>query len=334
MRGFAVNVCKGFAVCVIVAAAVLCFAADAYAGKPVYYDGYSDQFKVTVTWDVENGHDDVGNYIGVYYYMPGNGGYYTSNYKYVEYWSKAAKDEGTRTHTFYLQGPPCRINMSVYGSAMDHTKYYINKVEVEPIHQRLGTGLPTKFTLWDGMFGCSVATMFTNTIACDLFLDRGKPEFSKWYDPYSLKEAVFGDDKMNVTDSYYDKGCQEPDIFGKDSDGVYYDQYGVAWPSYPPKMSSPKVSSKSGRKVEINWKNIRKKYKELLKKTKYVEVQYSTNSKLKGAQKIKVKKSKLNKKTVVKKLKAKKKYYFRVRLSDGDRPLTNWSKIIKIKTKK
>ena len=110
-----------------------CFSAKVYAGKPVYYDGWSDQYRVTVTWEVLNSHQDAGNYFGVYYYMPSNGGYYKSNtgqYGFVEYETMAADEEGTRTCTFGLQGPPCRINMSVYGSAMDHTQYYIKKVEV------------------------------------------------------------------------------------------------------------------------------------------------------------------------------------------------------------
>ena len=127
-----------------------CFSAKVYAGKPVYYDGWSDQYRVTVTWEVLNPHEDAGNYFGVYYYMPGNGGYYKSNtgqYSFVEYETMATDEKGIRTCTFGLQGPPCRIKMSVYGSAMDHTQYYIKKVEVEPIHPRPGTGLPKKFTL-------------------------------------------------------------------------------------------------------------------------------------------------------------------------------------------
>lgn len=337
MKDIAYRLCKGFAVITVFIVFALCFSAEAYADKPIYYDGWSDQFRVTVTWDTENEHQDEGNYFGVYYYMPANGCYYkadTGQYSFVEWKSKAAKQKGTRTWTCDLQGPPCRINMSVYGSATDHTQYYIRKVEVEPLHPLTGTGLPTRFTLWEGKFGCSVATMFTNTIACDLFLDRGKPEFSEWYDPFTNREAVFGDDKVMETTGYYDKGCVAPYIYGRYSSYDFYDQYGCVWPSYPPYTSSPKITAKSGRKVSIDWKSFRKKLKDVLKKTKYIEVQYSTNSRLKGANIIIVRKSKLKNKTVIKKLKAKKKYYFRVRLRDGFHPLTNWSKIIKIKTKK
>ena len=337
MKGLVDRLCKCFAVSIIFILFALWCSTEAYADEPIYYDGWSDQFKVTVTWDTETDHQDEGNYFGVYYYMPANGCYYkadTGQYSFVEWKPKATKEKGTRTWTCYLQGPPCRINMSVYGSAMDHTQYYIRKVEVEPIHPLPGTGLPTKFTLWEGKFGCSVATMFTNTIACDLFLDRGKPEFSGWYDPYTNKEAVFGDDKVMETTSYYDKGCVAPYIYGKYSGYDYYDQYGVVWPSYPPYTSSPKVTAKSGRKVVIDWKNIRKKLKKVLTKTKCVEVQYSTNSKFKNATTINIETKALKKKTTIKYLKANKKYYFRVRLSDGKRPITNWSKKIKIRIKK
>jgi hypothetical protein len=303
-----------------------------FAGKPVYYDGWSDQFRVTVTWEVLNDHQDEGNYFGVYYYMPGNCCYYKANtgqYSFVEYKSKATKEKGTRTYTFNMQGPPCKLTMSVYGSAMDNTQYYITKVEIEPIHPRPGTGLPTKFTLWEGKFGCSVATMFTNTIACDLFLDRGKPEFSNWYDPYTNREAVFGDDKVNETYSYYDRGCREPYIYCKDSDGNFCDAYGAAWPSY-----EPKLSAKSGRKVVINWKNFRNHVKTVFPEAKYVEVQYGTEEDLNNAETKKFALENLEKKTAIRKLKPKETYYFRARLCGEEEPLTDWSDKKKIETKK
>ena len=309
-----------------------CFSAKVYAGKPVYYDGWSDQYRVTVTWEVLNSHQDAGNYFGVYYYMPSNGGYYKSNtgqYGFVEYETMAADEEGTRTCTFGLQGPPCRIKMSVYGSAMDHTQYYIKKVEVEPIHPRPGTGLPKKFTLWEGEFGCSVATMFTNTIACDLFLDRGKPEFSKWYDPFSNKEAVFGDDKVNKTTSYYDLGCCAPDIYYRDSDRNPCDQYGVAWPSY-----EPYYSSKPGGKVVVNLKNLQKEIKKAYPKAKWIEVQYSTNIRFKNARTKKIRIINLKKQIVLRNLKKNRTYYFRARLSNGKKPITAWTYRQKVKTNK
>jgi hypothetical protein len=171
--------------------------------------------------------------------------------------------------------------------------------------------------------------MFTNTIACDLFLDRGKPEFSNWYDPYTRKEAVFGDDKVNETDSYYDHGCVAPYIYCKDSDGNYCDQYGVAWPSY-----EPKLSAKSGRKVVINWKSLKKKIKKAYPKAKWIEVQYSTNAGFKKAKTKKIRIKDLKRKTVIRNLKANKTYYFRARLSNGKKPVTAWAYKEKIKIKR
>lgn len=327
-----IRISKVFAVNILFMIIMACFSVKSYAAKPVYYDGWSDQFRVTVTWEVLNDHQDVGNYFGVYYYMPGNGCYYKSNtgqYSFVEYNNTVAEKKGTQSYTFNMQGPPCKLTMSVYGSAMDHTQYYIKKVEVEPIHPRPGTGLPKKFTLWEGKFGCSVATMFTNTIACDLYLDRGKPEFSNWYDPYSKKEAVFGDDKVNETYSYYDKGCRAPDIYYRDSDGNGCDAYGVAWPSY-----EPQFSAKSGRKVVINWKNYRKHIKGVYPKAKFLEVQYATKANFKKAKTIRIRIKNLKKKTVIQHLKAKKTYYFRLRLSNGKKHITAWTDKIKVKTKK
>ena len=310
-----------------------CFSIKSYAGQAVYYDGWSDQFRVTLTWDVLNDHQDESIGFGVYYYMPADGCYYkadTGQYSFSKNITKAAKEKGTNiSRTLYLQGPPCRIYMQVYGSAMDHTQLYLKKVEVEPIHPRPGTGLPTKFTLWEGEFGCSVATTFTNTIACDLFLDGGYPWFSDWYDPFTKREAVFGDDKVNETYNYYSHGCVAPYIYGKDSDGNFYDQYGVAWPLY-----DYKLSSKSGGKVVINWKNLQKKIKKTFPKAKWVEVQFSTNAKFKKSKIKKIRIKDLKKKTVIRNLKKKRTYYFRARLSDGKKPITAWTDKVKVKTKK
>lgn len=212
----------------------LCYPKEALADEEVYYDGESDQFAVTVTWEVENGHSDEGNYIKVCYYQPFNGSYFADSFVYYEIGHRSAETEGMRSKTFYLPGPPSQITMSVYGSATDHTQYYIKKVEVEPLKQRDIPDLPEKFTLWEGKFGCSVATMFTNTIACDLYLTDGKPSFSNWYDPSSYREAVFGDNKFNETYDYFETGCSAPRIVYDDSEGVSCDGYGVAWPLYEP----------------------------------------------------------------------------------------------------
>jgi hypothetical protein len=170
--------------------------------------------------------------------------------------------------------------------------------------------------------------MFTNTIACDLFLDRGKPEFSNWYDPYTRKEAVFGDDKVNETYNYYDQGCIPPYIYCKDSDGNYCDQYGVAWPSY-----EPKYSARYGGKVVIDWESLQKKIRKAYPNARWIEVQYSTDAGFKNAKTKKIWISCLKKKTVIRWLKKNRNYYFRVRLSSGRKALTNWTRAIEIKTK-
>ena len=171
--------------------------------------------------------------------------------------------------------------------------------------------------------------MFTNTIACDLFLDRGKPEFSNWYDPFSYKEAVFGDDKVNKTTSYYDLGCREPYIYCKDSDRNPCDQYGVAWPSY-----EPYYSSKPGGKVVVNLKNLQKEIKKAYPKAKWIEVQYSTNIRFKNARTKKIRIINLKKQIVLRNLKKNRTYYFRARLSNGKKPITAWTYRQKVKTNK
>ena len=102
------------------------------------------------------------------------------------------------------------------------------------------------------------------------------------------------------------------------------------------------VTAKKKGKVTVNWKKFIKKIKksEVWKKAKYIQIQYSTDktfSKKSVTKTKKFKKKKINKakaKSILSKLKKKKKYYFRVRLIDSKGVCSNWSKTIKIKTKK
>ena len=103
------------------------------------------------------------------------------------------------------------------------------------------------------------------------------------------------------------------------------------------------ISAKAkGREIAVKWKKNTKKIKksETWKKAKYIEVQYSTDktfSKKSVTKTKKFKKKKINKakaKSSLSKLKRKKKYYFRVRLIDSKGVFSNWSKTIKIKTRK
>ena len=76
-----------------------------------------------------------------------------------------------------------------------------------------------------------------------------------------------------------------------------------------------------------------KKAKAVWKKIKKIEIQYSTDRSFKkNVKKKTVGKSKT--KLVVKKLKKKTTYYFRIRYTDGKGGYSNWSKVKKVKTKK
>ena len=106
--------------------------------------------------------------------------------------------------------------------------------------------------------------------------------------------------------------------------------------------ASLSVTAKKKGKVVVKWQNFIKKIKksETWKKAKYIEVQYSTDktfSKKSVTKTRKFKKKKINKaktKSSLSKLKRKKNYYFRVRLIDSKGVFSNWSKTIKIKTRK
>ena len=106
--------------------------------------------------------------------------------------------------------------------------------------------------------------------------------------------------------------------------------------------TAPSVTARKNGKVTIKWKKFLKKIKKssVWKKAKYIQVQYSTDKTFstKSVTKTKtIKKKKINKakvKSTLSKLKRRKKYYIRVRLIDSRGISSNWSKTVKVKTKK
>jgi hypothetical protein len=105
------------------------------------------------------------------------------------------------------------------------------------------------------------------------------------------------------------------------------------------KTETPSFTAKKNRKIKIDWAKFRSKMKKksFWKKTKYIDIQYSTDKKFKKNNRyIKIKKGSVNKKkakTTVSGLVKKTPYYIRVRLSDGGTKVTKWSKTIKVKAK-
>jgi hypothetical protein len=104
--------------------------------------------------------------------------------------------------------------------------------------------------------------------------------------------------------------------------------------------AAPSVTAKKSGKLSIKWKKFRNKIKnsKVWKKAKYIEIQCSTDKDfMKKVKSKKIKKGKINKakaKSLISKLKKKKTYYVRVRLIDKKGVASNWSKKVKIKTKK
>ena len=105
-------------------------------------------------------------------------------------------------------------------------------------------------------------------------------------------------------------------------------------------QAAPSMTAQKNGKVTIKWDKLRKKIKnsEIWKTAKYVEIQYSTdkefqkNVKTKKFKKGSVKKEKA--KSTLSKLKRKKTYYIRARLIDAKGTGSNWSRTVKVKTKK
>lgn len=94
-----------------------------------------------------------------------------------------------------------------------------------------------------------------------------------------------------------------------------------------PKKPTVKSLKKGKKSFTLQWKKI--------KDVKGYQVQYSTNKKFKSAKKVNIKKSSTTKLTV-KKLKAKKKYYVRMRsykVVNGKKIYSSWTKTKTVKTK-
>lgn len=103
--------------------------------------------------------------------------------------------------------------------------------------------------------------------------------------------------------------------------------------------SAPSLSAQKSGKVTIKWDKFRKKARssKIWKSAKYVEIEYSTDADFAtNVKRKKVKKGTVNKakaKTALSRLKKGKYYYIRVRLIDKKGVYSNWSKVVKVKTR-
>jgi hypothetical protein len=104
--------------------------------------------------------------------------------------------------------------------------------------------------------------------------------------------------------------------------------------------TAPSVTAKKNGKLKVNCKKFLNKIKnsKVWKNAKYIEIQFSTDKNfLKNAKTKRIKKGTFKKakaKSMLSKLKRKKTYYIRARLVNKKGVSTNWSKAVKVKTKK
>ena len=112
--------------------------------------------------------------------------------------------------------------------------------------------------------------------------------------------------------------------------------------NYEKKMSKAALSATAQKngKVTVRWDKFRNKIKnsKVWKNAKYIEIQCSTDQEFaENVKTKKIKKGSVNKakaKSALSKLKRKKTYYIRARLIDAKGVCSNWSKAVKVKTKK
>lgn len=146
--------------------------------------------------------------------------------------------------------------------------------------------------------------------------------------------AVYDSNGRRINSSYYkvsySKGCKNVGkykvtvTFNKKYSGTLTKQFTIK----PPKTTIGKVTAKS--------KGFNVKWSKKTAQVKGYEIQYSTSSNFKSAKTVTISKNKTTSKTI-KKLKAKKKYYIRIRTYytvGGEKYYSGWSSAKKITTKK
>ena len=218
------------------------------------------RFRVRVSYTVYNEHDGDENKIRIYYWTPNSNGYeYKEEYKTISY---SAKKKGQQYADVEIPGPVQSVAVFVHGSTTDNVEYYVKKIEQTTLDPVEGSKKEEKYTLWEGVVGCEVATFGSNTIYNRLFFNKCAdipkgskyPYFQGWRDPGTEWNAAFGDNKQAKTDSYFSDACLEPATAGmvgfkikspteisvpteKEANypvvfdqGVVYDRFGAAWP--------------------------------------------------------------------------------------------------------
>lgn len=175
------------------------------------------------------------------------------------------------------------------------------------------------------------------------------------YEAYFFRESG-SNDYENLTISIYDWAGYSYDcklnrhnmVFANDYVNIRKDNdtanklWKLVPVNYAQKLSTaaPYVTAQKNGKITVNWKKIRNKIKnsKVWKNAKYIELQYSTDKDfVKNVKMKKIKKGSVNRakaKSALTKLKRKKTYYIRARLIDAKGVCSNWSKTVKIKSKK
>lgn len=203
----------------------------------------SDKYRVTVTWVVNNDMKDSRNNLEIKYWKsPSNVSNLNDCYSQTGsvMIQKAAQSNGTHTSTFTLPGTPSEIRYSGYGKSVDKSKWYLTKVEVEPINAVAGSG--QKLTYWEGRLGLELKNIGGASNANSVYFNGSAPTFGSW--------GKSGASKEKSTSSYFNGGFK-PAMAGATeipgdgiiniptdgntatytiNPGVLYDQYGVKWP--------------------------------------------------------------------------------------------------------
>ena len=205
-------------------------------------------YNISVYWTVEDSNNDEDNYFELEYKYPKVTGYADGSSGKLKY-KAAAASEGKRSTTFKnVQGVPIKLFYQCYGRTANQSRWYVNKITIQPVNPVEGTGLDKTITFWEGELGIEIAAFAGNSNSATITFDQ-KPYISAW------SKSGVGDNFKNSTKSYYfhmsstnkpvyaysatPPSCVDEVYANTESDintyyvtdGVVYDQYGARFPN-------------------------------------------------------------------------------------------------------
>ena len=204
------------------------------------------EYKVTIHWEVVNDYDDgdtYGNVISLYTLYPKTINWRNEYTNYTETDNKdlknVAKDKGSHSVTYTVNGVPEKIYYQSYGKTRDVSEWYITEIDVAPVNVVEESGKPKSVVFWKGKLGCKTKGVGGTYKETYLDFSSGEPVLKSWSGDALYTEKYFKDMGKGITPAgvtplksdYTDVYVPTSDSSARNTytltGGVAYDQYGA-----------------------------------------------------------------------------------------------------------